>query len=106
MAIEPIGSVDAVSPLAPADSPLVEYLRQVHASPVQIALAEAQAEAAETVEQRAADGDPIALLQVAREEAAHTPIQSQQLQTPHTEHHPGDHGVHEEGKGDAIDIYD
>jgi hypothetical protein len=107
MEIQPIANADGVSSIAPSDSPLIDYLRQTHAPAAVIALAEAQLKAGETLEQRAAAGDPIALHRLAVEEALHIPQSAQSLQSTPAEHHVvGDHGVHEAGKGDVVDIYD
>ncbi len=57
----------------------------------------------ETLQQRADHGDPIALDQLAREEAQLTPIRSQGLEPAHLPHGAG---ATEPGKGGLIDVYD
>jgi hypothetical protein len=104
MQIEPISSVGGVS--VPAVSPVeppTESGHPANQSPAQLALAEAHAKESQTLEQRASDGDPIALAQLAEDQKQITPIDSQQLLPPHPQHPPG---AHEPGKGNLIDIYD
>lgn len=73
------------------------------ASPANVALEEQKAIAVETTEQRAADGDPLAIDQLTKEHTAMTPIDARALQPPFVDHPPG---AHEPGKGERIDIYD
>jgi hypothetical protein len=99
MAIEPIGSVGGVAlPVIPA-----EFGHLADGSAAQLALAQALAKESQTIEQRANDGDPIALAQLAEDEKRLIPIDSQQLLPPPLEHPTG---AHEPGKGILIDIYD
>jgi hypothetical protein len=99
MQIQPISNVGGVSvPAVPA-----EYGHLADGSPAQIALAQALAKESETVEQRASDGDPIALAQLAEDEKRLTPIDSQQLLPPPLEQTVR---ANETGKGIRIDIYE
>ena len=95
MELDPISGVGGLAAL-PA-----EHAASPHASPSQTALSEAKAREAETPEQLAADGDPIAIAQLAQAEDRLTPTRSQHLQPAA---HPA--GAHEAGKGDLIDVYD
>ncbi len=109
MEIEPIASADGSTAVPAFETSLIAYLHQLHAPAAQIALAEAQAEATETTEQLAEEGDPIALLQLAKDDSAATParVAASVQQPKHPDRHlPGDHGIHEDGKGNSIDIYD
>ena len=63
----------------------------------------AQAHALSVLEQLAAIGDPLAVLQLAQAEQRLTPIDAELLLPTPAEHLPG---AHEAGKGDLIDIYD
>ena len=99
MEIEPIASVDGLTGVPASEALLLDYLHQLHASPAQIALAEAQAKSSETTEELAEDGDPIALLRLQQDEDRSTPA----AVIPHPDHPTG---PHEDGKGDVIDIYD
>jgi hypothetical protein len=73
------------------------------ATSAQSPLAEDLSVEAESIEQRANDGDLMALEQLAQEEAQITPVDSQQLLPLQPVQSPP---VHEAGKGDIIDIYD
>jgi hypothetical protein len=94
-----IESITAVSP--PVALPEVLPHPPAHLSDAEIALAHSQAIARETTEQRAADGDPIAISEVNQRIVQLVPIQSAFLL-------PADHpaGAHEPGKGEQIDVYD
>jgi len=99
MEIEPIGAIGEVSAslTVAADLPLA------HPSQSQVAITEANAREAETTEQLAEDGDPIAEAKLAGEEKQHTPLNAQTLLPAHLENLVG---AHEAGKGDLIDTYD
>jgi hypothetical protein len=99
MAIEPISNIGGVAvPVIPP-----EYAHLAGGSAAQVNLAQALAKETQTTEQRANDGDPIALAQLAEDEKNLIPIDSQQLLPPPLEHPTG---ATEPGKGNIIDIYD
>jgi len=98
MAIDPISQVGGVT------SPSVaEYAAMTHTTPAHAELLLSQAKESETLEQRANDGDPAALTQLAEAEKQLIPIDSQQLLPPSIE--PAS-PAHEPGKGILIDVYD
>jgi hypothetical protein len=99
MEIEPIG--------APGDNS-AQPPPTVHVPLAQAAGSNAGSEAAQAnelsvVEQLAALGVPLAVIQLAQDEQRLTPIDAELLLPTPAEHLPG---AHEAGKGDLIDIYD
>ena len=100
MEIEPISEIGSV---AASSAFAAEYSHLSHASPSEVALAQAQAKEQETTEQLAKDGDPLAQVQLTNEEQRLIPIDEQHILPANLAHEPG---AHEAGKGDLIDIYD
>ena len=94
--------IDAISGVI---EPAVVHLAPPHEalSVSEVALADAHARAAETDEQLAAGGDPLAADRVEQAEERATPVRSQGLQ-PALPDHPV--GPAEVGKGLLIDVYD
>jgi hypothetical protein len=99
MEIEPISRVGG------AASPM--FLPAVHNPPqtsaAQTALGDARLIESETLEQRASDGDLMAIEELANDEKNSTPIDSEQVLPSHSQ---SSSPAHEAGKGDIIDIYD
>ena len=98
MAIEPISGLGGVS--VPTQLP-GSYVLVPDTSPAHVALTLELAKESETLEQRANDGDPIALSLLAQDAKLLVPIDSQQLLPPPLEHS----GAYEAGKGILVDIY-
>jgi hypothetical protein len=99
MEIEPISATGEISAQAPP---------AVHVHVAQPAGPNAGSEAAQAndlavVEQLAAMGVPLAVIQLAQEEQRLTPIDAELLLPTPAAHLPG---AHEAGKGDLIDVYD
>ena len=99
MEIEPIGAIGEIS---------AQPLPAAHVHVAQTAGSSAGSEAAQTnelavVEQLAALGVPLAVIQLAQDEQRLTPIDAELLLPEPAEHLPG---AHEAGKGDLIDVYD
>jgi len=99
MDIEPISAIDEMSAQPSAG---------VHVHVAQTAGPDSGSEAAQAnalavVEQLAAMGVPLAVIQLAQDEQRLTPVDAELLLPTPAEHLPG---AHEAGKGDLIDVYD
>jgi hypothetical protein len=99
MEIEPISGIGGASAAAPLPA---EHVHTAQPPPSQVALDQAEANQLQLTEQLAADGDPLAIVQLAQDQKRLTPIDAELL-LPSPAEHPV---VHEPGKGDLIDLYD
>jgi hypothetical protein len=97
MFIDPISSVGGVT--VPS---VAAYAAETHTTPAHAELVLTEKKQSESVEERANDGDPAALTQLAENEKQAIPIDSQQLQPPAIEPEPAGHAP---GKGILIDVY-
>jgi hypothetical protein len=100
MEIEPITSIGGTQTAGPSQA---EQAYAAQAQPSVPAADEAKANELATVEQLAANGDPLAVIDLAHAQQRLTPIDAQLLFPAPAGHAAG---AHEAGKGDLIDVYD
>ena len=95
-----VEGIAGVTEVAASAGGLAAWSHYQPASPAHSALAEAKAVEAETPEQLAAGGDPLAIAHLESTADRLTPTTAAGLLPPHAA------GAHEPGKGDLIDVYD